>query len=369
MNSKKGSRDSNNAIYFWKFLYSFIIVYFHFFQQTKAHFLSGRYGVDFYLLVAGLFLFSKYEKQMCNDGRALEKPYMFLIRRFARFFPWALAGFIFAAIVCRGFINPVPSFGKLLDYFSSDIWEILLIKMNGLNNNKALLNGPAWTLSSMLIAQFFIWSCLYCYKEKFTNLIMPLTIIVGLGIWRFIDQAAVKNWIGFTTFGTFRAWIVICLGYYSLKCSQKLLRTRFNILGKALLTILELLCHIFAIWVIMNRDSRNYQWCCILAFMIATSIELSGNSLMNDFLNRSSFVTFLGKLSMCIYLAHGTVLKLWCYFYPEPDVLYSHVLSFTAAVIIVSVLMYYAVTYGIKLYRILSKKIVILLTDEEALTQ
>ena len=359
----------NNAIYFWKFLYSFIIVYFHFFHQTNEHFLSGRYGVDFYLLVAGLFLFAKYEKQLCNDGRSLEKPYSFLIKRFARFFPWAFAGFIFAAIVCRGFINPVASFGKLMDHFSGDIWEILLIKMNGLNNNKSLLNGPAWTLSSMLIAQFFIWSCLYYYKEKFTNLVMPLTVIVGLGIWRFLDHTAVKNWIGFTTFGTFRAWIVICLGYYSLKYSQKLMRIRFNTLGKTLLTIVELLCHVFAIWVIMNRDSRNYQWCCILAFMIATSIELSGNSLMNDFLNRSSFVTFLGKLSMCIYLAHETVLKLWRYFYPEPDVLYSHVLSFTAAVIIVSVLMYYAVTYGIKLYRILSKKIVILLTNEEALTQ
>lgn len=339
--------NKNNAIYFWKFFYSFIIMFYHFYLQTKEHFLSGRFGVEFYLLTAGVFLFMKYEKQIQGG---MQSPYSFLGKRFGRFFPWAFIGYLFAAVVIRGYLRPIGSFEKLIDYLSGDIWEILLIKMNGMNNNSALLNSPAWTLSSMLIVQFFIWSCLFHWREKFIDLIMPLTIVGGLGMWRFVDVAAVKLWIGFTTFGTFRAWIVICLGYYALRMSFKMKNIFFNDKGKLMLTAFELLCHIFAVWVIMNKDSRNYQWCCLLAFMIATAIELSGHSKFNEVLSRLPFVSFLGELSMCIYLTHGTVLKIWQFWYPEPYEMYSHKFSFALAVLVVSLAMYYIVKYGIKLW-------------------
>lgn len=343
------SKERSNGIYFWKFFYSFVIMYFHFYLQTKELFLSGRFGVEFYLLTAGVFLFMGYERQ-ARAGRELQSPYSFLKKRFSRFFPWAFVGYLLAAVAIRGFIRPVGSFEKLIDYLSGDIWEILLIKMNGMNNNSSLLNSPAWTLSSMLIVQFFVWSCLYHFREKFIDLIMPLTIVMGLGMWRFVDAAAVKLWIGFTTFGTFRAWIVICLGYYALRMAYKLKEIPFNNKGKLLFTAIELLCHFFAIWVIMNKDSRNYQWCCLLAFIIATAIELSGHSRFNDFLNKIPFIGFLGELSMCIYLTHGTILKIWQFRYPEPYEMYSHKASFTLVVLAASLVMYYVVKYGMKLW-------------------
>lgn len=228
----KGSdflKEKNSAIYFWKFLYSFFIMYYHFYSQTKEHFLSGRFGVEFYLLVAGVFLFAKYDKQSANSN--VQTPYSFLKKRFVRFFPWSLVGFLFVAIVVRFYINPVESFEKLVDCLSKDIWEILMLSMSGLNKNKNLLNVPAWTLSSMLITQFFIWACLFHYKEKFLNIFMPLSIVIGLGVWRFIDVAGVKLWMGFITFGTFRAWIITCLGYYAYKLSIRLKNAKFNTPG------------------------------------------------------------------------------------------------------------------------------------------
>lgn len=111
---------SNNAIYFWKIFYSFVIMFFHFYNQTKEHFIGGRFGVEFYLLTAGVFLFLSYEKQMSE--RRIQTPYSFLRKRFKRFFPWAFAGFLFAALVARVIIHPLDSFDKAIDCFSGDIW-------------------------------------------------------------------------------------------------------------------------------------------------------------------------------------------------------------------------------------------------------
>ena len=343
-------KEKNNAIYFWKFVYAFFVMYYHFYEATEEHFLSGRYGVEFYLLTAGAFLFMAYERQT-SAGEGYQSPYSFLKKRFSRFFPWAFTGLLFAAAATYGFLRPVGSFEKLVDALSNDIWEILLIKMNGMNYNRPLLNGPAWTLSSMLITQFFIWSCLYHFREKFIDLLMPLTIVVGLGMWRFIDDASVKIWIGFTTFGTFRAWIVICTGYYALRMAYHLKGIHFNNKGKLVLTAIELLCHLFAIWVMLSKNTRYYQWCCLLVFIIATAIELSGHSRFNDFLNKIPFIGFLGELSMCIYLTHGTVWKIWLFRYPDPYEMYSHMVSFTLAVFASSLGMYYAVKYGTKLWK------------------
>lgn len=354
-------KEKNSAIYFWKFIYAFFIMYFHFYSQTKEHFLSGRYGVEFYLLVAGVFLFAKYDKQSNN----LQTPYSFLKKRFMRFFPWSLVGFLFAAIVVRFYINPVESFEKLVDCFSKDIWEILMLSMNGLNNNSNLLNFPAWTISSMLITQFFIWACLFHYREKFLNVFLPLTIVVGLGIWRFIDVAGVKLWMGFTTFGTFRAWIITCMGYYVLKLSDKIKEANFNTRGGYLLTVFELLCHAFAIWIMMNKDSRYYQWCCVLLFMLATAIELSGNSKFNEALNKIPFIGFLGELSMCIYLTHGTFLKLWKFWYKDPYLRYSHKFSYTIVTLVASISMYFIVKYGIKLFAYIGAKAREILTESK----
>lgn len=353
----------NSAIYFWKFLYCFFILFYHFYFQTKEHFISGRYGVEFYLLVAGVFLFTKYDKQSINSN--IQTPYSFLKKRFMRFFPWALVGFLFAVCIIRFYTSPVESFEKLVDCFSKDIWEVLLLSMNGMNMNILPLNFPAWTLSSMLIVQFFIWGCLFHYREKFIDIFMPLSIVVGLGVWRFIDNTAVKLWMGFTTFGTFRAWIITCLGYYTFKLSNRIRAANFNTRGRYLLTALELLCHAAAMWIMVSKDTRYYQWCCVLLFMLATAIELSGNSKFNDFLNKMPFIGLLGELSMCIYLTHGSVLKLWEFWYKDPYLRYSHKISYTIVTLIASVLMYFVVKYGIKLFAYIGVKTKEILTESK----
>ena len=303
-------KSQNNDIQFFKFLYCWVIVCYHLKNDTSGITCpGGSFGVEYFLMSSGIFLFSAFERQ--KDAGRIQTPGQYLWKRFSRFFAWSLTAYLFAAIVNYGIIDPVRSAGQLMDHFASDIWEILMIKWNGMNDGRQLLNGPAWTLSSLCIVGFLIWGCLYYYGERFRDLFMPLTIILGYGLWRHLEYAGTEAWIGFTAFGTFRTWLVICLSYYVVLLAKKLNRLPLNRLGMGVMTLAEVLLHMWSLWIMFNRSSRYYQWLATLLLMMALAIAFSERSLLVKWLNGSRLVNFLGEWSLSVFLTHMPVIQLY----------------------------------------------------------
>lgn len=328
----------------WKFVYAWFIVFYHIYKSTGQHFAGGFYGVEFYLLAAGVFFFRKLEK-------GPENPPRYIGRRFMRFFPWSFTAFIFAFVVVRIIIDGSTSPVGLIKYLSQDIWEILLVDMSGLNGGAYPVNGPAWTLSSMFLVEIIMIGCFH-YKKAFVNVFLPLTLMVGFGYWRAIPSAAVANWIGFTTFGTFRAWVVYGCAYYCLQLSEYLRDKPFTRLGESALTVLETFCHAFAIVAMVTTDSRYFQWCTLLAFLVAIAISMSGHSLWNVWLAKCAPVSkFLGGFSLSLYLMHRPVDWYFEKLYPDDVVRYAHLLPMLAVIILCSLAQYLLVTGLIKLWR------------------
>lgn len=346
---QKSQRNLN--IDLLKFVYAWMLVFYHFYSETSLHVKQGRMAVEYFLIVAGVFFFMAYER----DENAPPQKYIF--KRFLRFLPWSTVAFIFTFVLKRMIISPHTA-KELVDYLSGDIWEVLLIKMNGLNNGAALLNSPAWTLSTMLLVEIIMLGCLYCNKKVFVHIVLPVTIMMGFGVWRHIDSADVNVWTGYTTFGMIRTWLSYGCAYYCLQITQYLQTVRFNFAGKALLTVIETLCHALAVWVMLNRDSRNWQWCVMLAFVIAVPIAMSGHSLWNDLLHKLSWlIKFLGAYSLSIYLIHRPISRWFEHIYPSTDELYTHVWEYIIAVI-VGALVYYFITTGlIRFWRTYGAKI------------
>ena len=252
-------------------------------------------------------------------------------------FPWSLTGYLMAAVVRYGIIDGIRSPGALMDLFSSDIWEILMVKWNGMNQGQQLLNGPAWTLSALCIVGFLVWGCLYYYGDRFLNLFMPLTILLGYGYWRNLEYAGTEAWIGFTAFGTFRTWLVICLSYYVVLMAKRLGKIRLKPLGSRILTIVEILLHLWSLWLIFNRSSRYAQWLTTLLMMGALAIALSGQSLMVKWLNGSRIVDYLGELSMCVFLVHMPVIQLYRWMFDIRNATFLELIPLFLAITAVSV--------------------------------
>ncbi len=332
-------KSRNLDIQFFKFLYSCIIVIYHLAGSTSITCRGGYCGVEYFLLSAGMFLFLSFEKGE-RPGKQLT-PFQYLSKRFVRFLPWSITGFLLTAFVQRILIDKTTSIVQWSDYFSADIWELLMINMNGMNNDKLLLNGPAWTLSAMLIVGFFIWTFMYYYKKPFLRLIMPLTLVIGFGIWMHLPSANTERWIGFTNFGTFRTWLIFCLSYYCLLLGKKMSTVSFSKTGKWVLTIAEIAIHAFSLTIMFVRAERHYQWLITALFMVSLAIAMSGHSYLAQLLSKINFIQFLGDLSMSIYLVHTAVICAFRYAFDMTSWGYYQLLPLFAIVLIVSVIHYY----------------------------
>jgi len=353
-------KAANLDIQITKFLYSWAIVIYHLAAITSVTFRGGYCGVEYFLLTAGVFLFLSFEKG--EQSGKLRTPGQYLTRRFCRFFPWSLTGYLLCVFVRRVVLYPTWDVTVWMDWFACDIWEILLIKWNGMNNNSYLLNGPAWTLSAMLIVGFFIWTFLYHYKKLFVNLIMPLTLVAGFGYWMHLPSADTEIWLGFTTFGTFRTWLIMCLSYYCLLMGRKLEKIPFNKWGKLLLTIVEGLIHVFALVVMIYRAERYYQWFLTLLFMISISIAMSGHSYLEKFLSGSRNAKLLGDLSMSVYLVHTPVIFWFRESYDIKAWGMIELLPVFLVVLIVSLAHYYGTAWLIRMVPKAGRKVMKLIT-------
>lgn len=339
-------KKQNLDIQFFKFIYSCVIVLYHLASNTAITCRGGYCGVEYFLLSAGLFLFMAFQR---GEEKGLNQtPGQYVLKRFLRFLPWSTTAFLATALVERLWIEPVESVVAWADLFSSDIWEILMVKWNGMNNNVHLVNSPAWTLSAMLIVGFFIWTLMYYYKKPFVNLIMPLTLVLGFGYWTHLPSANTELWLGFTTFGTFRTWLIMCLSFYCIPMAEKLSEISFNKKGKVLLTAAEVLIHVFSLCVIVYRADRYYQWLLTGLFMISIAIALSGHSYIAKILENSKLVKLLGDLSMSIYLMHTLVIRVFCYVYDISDWSYADLIPLFAALLVVSLLHYYGTQWIVK---------------------
>lgn len=265
-----------------------------------------------------------------------------------RFLPWSTTAFLVAVFVELVWIHPTTSVTAWIDHFSGYIWELLMISWNGMNNNAILLNSPAWTLSAMLIVGFFIWTFMYHYKRHFLTLIMPLTLVFGFGYWTHLPSADTELWLGFTTFGTFRTWLIMCLSYDCIPLTRNLSDYPLNKVGKSLLTTAEILIHVFAILVMFNRAERYYQWLLTLLFMISIVIAQSGHSYLARFLTKSKLAFFLGELNMSIYLMHVSVIRVFRHMYDISKWSYNELLPLFAVLLVVSIAHYYGTKWIIK---------------------
>lgn len=320
-------RTRNGSIDLMKFVYAWFIVYYHLYFATHAHFISGRYAVEFFLLAAGAYFFRAMES---SEG---EPPRKYIVRRFWRFFPWAATAFVFAFVVIRVVVNR-QSPASLARSFSGDIWELLLVKMNGMNQGKRLLNCPVWTVSCMLLVEIVMAGWWARDKRGFVEIVMPLSLIVGFGYWRHVESTDHAVWMGFAAFGTVRVWLVYICGYCCWRTSRYLGEMLLNRKAEAALTVVEMLCHVFAVWVMLRYSTRNFQWCVLLAFLVATVIELSGHSLWEVALRRASKLTgWLGRVSFSVYLVHWPIIKYFEAVYPDTGALYAHAGAVTGTVL------------------------------------
>lgn len=333
----------NRVIDIYKFIFCCVIAMMHFYKKSGAHMVGGGVGVEFFVMAAGLFFFKKLEREAAAPEGMDSIAY--IKKRFVRFFPYTTAGLLLAFLVEKVWLytsdGGVLTLGKIYKWFSRDIWDYLLVSMNGLNAGKSMLNGPLWTVSAMLICELLIWGLYRWNKQLFRTVIAPSAILFALAYWKNIEGTADHHaWIGFTTFGVVRVFGDYCLSFFIYEAAKHLtaLGERLTTLARSLLTVCEFGCLALAIANMEFFDSRYFRYVNMLLFCVALVICFSGQSFSGRLFRHEKVAAYLGALSLSLYIVHYPILNVFRRLYPEQVMMEQHFLLFMAVVLVCSVL-------------------------------
>lgn len=333
----------NRAMDAYKFIFCCVIAVYHFFEKSDAHMLGGAGGVEFFVMAAGLFFFQKLEREMDAPDGGMDSV-AYIKKRFLRFFPYTTAGLLLAFLVKRIWIytgdGGILSLGKLYEWFSRDIWDYLLVSMNGLSAEKVMLNVPLWTISAMLICELLIWGLYRWNKQLFRTVLAPAAIMFVLGYWRNSETVTHFDWLGWTTFGVLRVLCCYCLALFIYEAAKHLAAVggRLTALARGLLTVCEFGCLALAIINMDRFDSRYFRYINMLLFCVALMICFSGQSSSGRVFRCEKAFTYLGALSLSVYMVHYPIVTVFRRLYPEQVMMERHLLLYLTVVMVCSVL-------------------------------
>lgn len=357
MGGVRNAVKRNGAVDVYKFIFCWMIAFLHFYGNGK-HFPRGDLGVEFFVIISGVYFFDacmKLDKNSAGGGY-----YGYIHKRYLRFFPYTFFAFLLSFFVNRIWINSVLrgnalSLHAFADFFANDVTEIFLIKMTGLSANadgfSDFLNAPVWTVSAMLLVEFVIISLLSYRKESFYKVICPVSIIIGLGVWNNASNLRVGAWLGFCSAGVLRVFVLTCISYYCCELSALLRKQKFTAAGRGLLTVTEACCVAAFIAIIMLSRSggRKYNWLAILLAFVACAISTSGNGLCRNILKGNRVTEYLGRLSFAVFLMHMPILNLFQAYFPNIDIMYSHKFVFIAVVLAMAMAFEFIMKYVLRL--------------------
>lgn len=298
----------NVSIDILKALFSIVIFCFHVKNYTSLIVCkSGHFAVDYYLIAAGSYLFLKAEKI-----EALMAPHQYFVERFKRFFVVNAVAFCLACIIELIVSGFQFTLGNLITSVTNNIWEVLMIHWTGIGN---CLNGPAWTISALLLVGTIIWGCIYCNKKVFVNLGIPLCLILGFGFWSHLDETFYNTWLGCVYYSVFRAFMDMLLGYYCVKIAEYIKKKNLNKRERWLLSLFDVLLIILAIGIMFKKEGKRYQFFCILVFVFSISVSLSGTHVIDEIVGKySKLITRCAEMGLSLYLVHAPLIRICSYY-------------------------------------------------------
>ncbi|MEE3449638.1 MAG: acyltransferase [Acutalibacteraceae bacterium] len=306
--------SKNNSINFWRVIFTFSIVIFHFSGtyskfNTVVHAENGwRIAVEFFFVVSGFLLAYKCEHSEIS-------AWEYTKHRFKRFFPVYFLSLIMM-IVLR-IINNSMSARKAFDLILTLIDELMLLQ--GLAWNYITINGPSWYISVLLICGYFIFYMLRKKKDFFAHFWAPLICIVvysylSIKMGRLSGNVYdFSDVLGFSI-AMIRGFGGMCAGVISYEFYKKLKETKLTKFGNFLVRLGEIIGFSFILIYTFKKGSTHFDFYFVVIFIFCTAFAFSAEK--KNLLFNNVIVDYLSKISFSIYLVHCFVLGFYKKIYP-----------------------------------------------------
>lgn len=296
---KEGTKEiqkHNGIISLWKFIFSLIIVIYHFIARTAKTtgflFKNGAIGVEFFFLVSG-YLMARRAMKVRNDEKSLgEETIDYILKKVKFFFPYMLV-----ALIISFFLEITQ---VSVSTIINSIWKLAFLEMSGVQTTHIM--GQSWYIEAMLISMTILYPLIRKYKKNFTCIMAPI-IVIFIGGWIAKTYGYLRGplvWTGIVYVGMLRAFFELSLGVILYEICEKIKTINFNQLGRFVLTLIEILAFI---GVIIATNIRNYDFIALALMSIAITLAFSEKTMLLKFCNNKLFY-YLEKISLPIYLNH-----------------------------------------------------------------
>lgn len=285
----------NNNIQFWRIVFTYLIVLYHLNNQYGIT--TGWYiAVEFFFIVSGYLLASKFERLRENNNKCSAVKYTF--DKYKRFMPHHIFSFLVAFCANCYFYKYgiVEAIVDLIKHWQ----EILLIQTVGITHGASwAYNSPSWYLSALLIVGLILWELLNLNKKVFIRYLAPISVI-GVYVYLLIfygnvsEHREIKYVIW--SLALLRGWASMTLGVLSYYISKKIKAKNI------ILTVISCCCFIFVIVMSAFYDRSYFDF--IYAFILASGVAVA-------FADNNSYKVFnnlivekLAPITLAIYLNH-----------------------------------------------------------------
>lgn len=307
----------NGIISFWKFMFTLLIIIGHVTPRITNilginlpltnTFRASSIGVEFFFIVSGYLMTKNAMKIKINNNSELGKfTFNYIWKKVKHFFPYMIISYIIAIIINVS-IFKYPKY-----VIVNTIWDILFLRMSGINYNFNML-GVAWYISAMLICMIILYPLIIKHKENFIFIIAPINVIFigGFIAHTYGNIADPSIWSGLMYKSLLRAFFELSLGSIAYSLSQKIHSLSFTDLGKFTITFVELFGYLSIFFLVNLLDAHNkYDFIMIFILFISISISFSEKSLFQQFCNNKCFY-YLESFSLSLYLNQIWVMELF----------------------------------------------------------
>lgn len=305
---KRLSASRNGEIDFWKFIFSIIIVLHHSYtiipDQTRLFFSQGSVCVDFFLIISGYLMVSSVvrrneEYSPKTIGSDTVRFIKGKIQSLLYYYIFSSVAILTMHVIKNGFTETFIT-GKLLNL----PFAALFLNMSGLDNYNII--SSSWYLSAMFLSMAIIYPILRKNQNLFTNVIAPLTAIFLYGylIKTTGYVGAPDDWLAFAYKGLIRGIAGIALGCTAYNMAEWLKSKNISKSISVLLSMYETLC-IIALIYLMHRGVTATATAALVLFFFSAFIIMASKKASINYIYQYSIFSYLGKLSMTIFLIHG----------------------------------------------------------------
>lgn len=300
------SRKRNGGIDLWKFIFSIVIVLFHFSENLGDDaiklFSSGSIAVEFFFVVSGFLMFGSSRKYINNGCSVGKNTRHFLLHKISNMLPEMTVAWIIGFIVLHLHKSGL-TLTSLFGDFLTGLWELLFVQFSGLSGFRA--NTVTWYISAMLLVMLVLFPLLIKNKSFFINIIAPATVIFMLGYLcaNFGNLQDPSIWLGFCNRGLPRAFAEIALGCICFPLCQQLKQMNFSKLGAYLLSFFEMGGYLLMLIYSYNSSRGTLDFAILFCVAISITITFSEQSSIAFLFNHSVF-SWLGKISFPLFLGH-----------------------------------------------------------------